>query len=160
MHEVSSYLTSLPNHDPQTWPPLDDDGDDGSAPQTELSAATTTTTTTALTATSSIPITIQLESLEKRISAFLSSLPHHIHFEKPELLMMINNRPESQAELYLVVEDVETRMSEADQSVVLDCIKRFWGGKWGDEEEEGQQGEGGHDDGEGGEEAAEEEMEE
>lgn len=84
----------------------------------------------------------------------MTALPPHIHLEKPELLMLINNRPESQAELYLVIEDVETRMSEGDQGLVLDCIKRFWGGNWGDEDAEGEVGE------EGGEGGGEEEGEE
>jgi len=53
--------------------------------------------------------------------------------------MMINNRPASQAELYLVVEDVEARMNEEEQRVVLDCVKKFWGGEWGEEAQEGEE---------------------
>lgn len=59
--------------------------------------------------------------------------------------MLINNRPESQAELYLLVEDVEARMSEEEQGIVLGYVKQFWGGKWGEDQEEwgGGQGENG-----------------
>ena len=52
--------------------------------------------------------------------------------------MMINNRPASQAELYLVVEDVEARMNEEEQGVVLDCVKKYFGGEWGEEAAEGE----------------------
>ncbi|RPB22128.1 hypothetical protein L211DRAFT_869527 [Terfezia boudieri ATCC MYA-4762] len=113
MHEVTTYLTSLPNHDPSTWPPLD-------------SSPKATTTIDPQNSSPKVPVT--LNDLEKRIAGFLSSLPPHIYFEKPELLMMINNRPESQAELYLVVEDVEARMNEEEQGVVLDCVKKYFGG--------------------------------
>ena len=58
--------------------------------------------------------------------------------------MMINSRPVSQAELYLVVEDVEVRMNEQEQGVVLDCVKRFWGGEWGEEAAQGEEEEDGY----------------
>ena len=63
--------------------------------------------------------------------------------------MMINNHPASQAELYLVVEDVEARMNEEEQGVVLDCVKKYFGGEWG-EEAEGEGEEGGYEMEEGG----------
>ncbi|RPB20053.1 hypothetical protein L211DRAFT_852667 [Terfezia boudieri ATCC MYA-4762] len=74
-------------------------------------------------------------------SSRIPTQSHH-HYRSAELqpkklLMMINNRPESQAELYLVVEDVEARMNEKEQGVVLDCVKKCFGGQWGDEAVEG-----------------------
>ncbi|KAF8424158.1 hypothetical protein EV426DRAFT_105403 [Tirmania nivea] len=137
MHEVTTYLTSLPNHDPSTWPPLD--------PSPTATPPTTTTDP------QKPGPKVTLKDLEKRIAGFLVSLPPHIHFEKPELLMMINNRPASQAELYLVVEDVEARMNEEEQGLVLDCVKRFFGGDWGEEAAEGEAEGVGYVDGEGGE---------
>ncbi|KAF8443378.1 hypothetical protein BGX38DRAFT_1272023 [Terfezia claveryi] len=122
MHELTTYLTSLPNHDPSTWPPLE------SPPKA-----------TATIDPQNPSPKVTLKDLEKRIAGFLSSLPPHIYFEKPELLMMINNRPESQAELYLVVEDVEARMNEEEQGMVLDCVKKYFGGEWGEEAVEGEE---------------------
>ncbi|KAF8424223.1 hypothetical protein BGX38DRAFT_1124321, partial [Terfezia claveryi] len=95
MHELTTYLTSLPNHDPSTWPPL--------------------------------------ESPPKATATIDPQSP------SPKLLMMINNRPESQAELYLVVEDVEARMNEEEQGMVLDCVKKYFGGEWGEEAVEGEE---------------------
>ncbi|RPB26090.1 hypothetical protein L211DRAFT_693537 [Terfezia boudieri ATCC MYA-4762] len=107
MHE------SLPNHDPSTWPPLE------SPPKA---------TTTIDPQNSSPKVTRETDS---RLPIHISTLKYL------ELLMMINNRPESQAELYLVVVDVEARMNEKEQGEVLDCVKKCFGGQWGDEAVEG-----------------------
>ncbi|KAI5793831.1 hypothetical protein DFH27DRAFT_654728 [Peziza echinospora] len=134
MHEVSEYLASLPSSLP------------ANAPNTTSPAAPGALTTALTDPTEKL--TGFLADLAEASRAHGSTNGEMFGLEKVEILMLVNNRPESQAELYLMVEDVETRLSEEVQEVVLGVVKKWWGGSWGEEGgEEGEEGEEGAEEG-------------
>ncbi|KAF8461016.1 hypothetical protein BDZ91DRAFT_785015 [Kalaharituber pfeilii] len=139
LREVQDYLESLPPHFPNALPPLPtlppdvpDDLPNLANPCISPSAPMATTNSSS----SSFYVNPTDPHLAHRIHGFTSTLMNHPSaairgIEKSEMLMLINCRPESQAELYLVIEDVETRLSEEEMGIVLGVVKEWWGGSGG-----------------------------
>lgn len=69
---------------------------------------------------STTPAATQSQSAIDNFMSAISKFP----LEKAELLMMVNSRPSSIAELDCIVEEMDTRFSEGETTEMLEIVKR------------------------------------